>query len=270
MQMTIKKKIFEIIDPSHAYDDTSKTFNVSMLVLISLNIVSVILETEAGLYSRYRIFFDFFDVFSVGVFTLEYILRIWTCTEHPEYKAPISGRLRYALSTSMLVDLISFLPFYVPLWGMDLRIIRVIRLFRLFRLMKMARYSKSLSTIVNVIKSKKEELGITLFSGGVLLILASSLLYFIEHDTQPDAFSSIPAAMWWGAITLTTVGYGDVYPVTILGKIVGAFIAVLGIGLFALPAGIIASGFASELQAKPSESQICPHCGKEINLKSQE
>ena len=265
MQRTIKKKIFEIIDPSHAYDDTSKTFNVSMLALIFLNVVAVILETEAGLYSRYKAFFDFFEVFSVGIFTLEYILRIWSCTEHPKYKAPILGRLRYALSLPMLIDLISFLPFYVPLWGMDLRIIRVIRLFRLFRLMKMARYSKSLSTIVNVIKSKKEELGITLFSGGVLLILASSLLYFIEHDAQPDAFSSIPAAMWWGAITLTTVGYGDVYPVTILGKIVGAFIAILGIGLFALPAGIIASGFAAELQAKPSEPLICPYCGKEIN-----
>jgi voltage-gated potassium channel len=259
MQMTIKKKMFEIIEPSHAYDNASRTFNVSMLALIFLNVVTVILETEAGLYSRYKAFFDFFEVFSIGIFTLEYILRIWSCTEHLKYKAPILGRLRYALSLPMLIDLISFLPFYVPLWGLDLRIIRVIRLFRLFRLMKMARYSKSLSTIVNVIKSKREELGITLFSGGILLILASSLLYFIEHDTQPDAFSSIPAAMWWGAITLTTVGYGDVYPVTGLGKMVGAFIAVLGIGLFALPAGIIASGFAAELQAKPAERIVCPH-----------
>lgn len=270
MQTTIKKKIFEIIDPSHAYDDTSKAFNVSMLVLIFLNVVAVILETEAGLYARHKVFFDFFEVFSVGIFTLEYVLRLWSCTEHPNYKEPISGRLRYALSLSMLIDLISFLPFYVPLLGMDLRIIRVVRLFRLFRLMKMWRCSQSLSMIVNVIKSKREELSMTLFSGAILLIVASSLLYFIEHDAQPDTFSSIPAALWWGVITLTTVGYGDLYPVTVLGKIVGAFIAVLGVGLFALPAGIIASGFASELQAKPSESQICPHCGKEINLRSQE
>ncbi|MCI0609203.1 MAG: ion transporter [Anaerolineae bacterium] len=170
----------------------------------------------------------------------------------------------------MLIDLISFLPFYVPLLGMDLRIIRVVRLFRFFRLMKMWRYSQSLSMIVNVIKSKKEELSITLFSGAILLIVASSLLYFIEHDAQPDTFSSIPAAMWWGVITLTTVGYGDVYPVTVLGKIIGASIAVLSIGLFALPAGIIASGFASELQDQPAKSQICPHCGKEINLRTQE
>ena len=128
----------------------------------------------------------------------------------------------------------------------------------------MGRYTKSLSIIQNVLKSKKEELGITLFSGAMLLIVASSLLYFIEHDAQPDTFGSIPNAMWWGVVTLTTVGYGDVYPITALGKIVGAFISILGIGLFALPAGIISSGFASELQTKPQEIQVCPHCGKEI------
>lgn len=270
MQMTIKKKIFNLVDSSYAAEDSSRYFNVAMLVLISLNVIAAILETESGLYSRYKIFFDFFEVFSVGIFTVEYILRIWSCTEDPKYSEPISGRLRYAVTPSMIIDLASFLPFYVPIWGMDLRMIRVVRLFRLFRLMKMSRYTRSLSIIVNVIKSKREELGITLFSGVILLIVASSLLYFIEHDAQPDTFSSIPDAMWWAAITLTTVGYGDIYPVTVLGKIVGALIAVLGIGLFALPAGIIASGFASELQAKPAELQICPHCGKEINLKSQE
>jgi voltage-gated potassium channel len=264
MQTSIKKKVFELIDPSHAYDDTSRAFNIGMLVLISLNIVVVILETEAGIYSRYRSFFEIFDAFSVGIFTIEFVLRLWSCTEHPNYKRPVIGRLRYAFSPSMLIDLISILPFYVPLWGMDLRFIRAIRLFRLFRLMKMMRYSQSLTKIVTVIKSKKEELSITLFAGAILLIIASSLLYFIEHNIQPDSFGSIPAAMWWGVVTLTTVGYGDVYPTTVIGKIIGALIAVLGIGLFALPAGIIASGFASELHNKSSEPQICPHCGKDI------
>jgi voltage-gated potassium channel len=268
MQTSIKKKVFELIDPSHAYDDASKNFNVSMLVLISLNIVVVILETEAGIYSRYKILFEYFDLFSVGVFSIEYVLRLWSCTEHPNYRGAAFGRLRFALSPSMLIDLISILPFYVPLWGIDLRFIRAIRLFRLFRLMKMMRYSQSLSKIVNVIRSKKEELSITLFAVAILLIIASSLLYFIERNVQPDAFSSIPAAMWWGVITLTTVGYGDIYPITVMGKIVGAFIAVLGVGLFALPAGIIASGFASELHNKSSEPQICPHCGKDINNES--
>jgi voltage-gated potassium channel len=166
----------------------------------------------------------------------------------------------------MLIDLLSILPFYLPLHGLDLRIIRAVRLFRLFRLFKVGRYPQSLNRLANVIKSKKEELVITLFSAIVLLIIASSLMYFIEKEAQPDVFGSIPDAMWWGAVTLTTVGYGDVYPVTLLGKFISASIAVLGIGLFALPAGIIASGFASELQKEKHEKIICPHCGKNINL----
>lgn len=264
MQATIKKNIFDMVDSSYDAEDSSRYFNVAMLVLISLNVMAAILETETGLYSRYKTFFDLFEAISVGLFTLEYLLRIWSCTEDPKYKGPISGRLRFVLSPLMLIDLVAFLPFYVTTLGIDLRVIRVIRLFRLFRLMKLGRYTKSLSIIQNVIKSRKEELSLTLFSGVILLILASSLLYFIEHDAQPDVFSSIPESMWWAAVTLTTVGYGDIYPVTVLGKIVGASIAVLGIGLFALPAGIIASGFASELQDKSAEPQICPHCGKEI------
>jgi voltage-gated potassium channel len=265
MQTTIKRKIFEIIDPSHADDGISRAFNIGMLALIFVNVLAVIIETEEGLYSQYKSYFHFFDAFSVAIFTIEYILRLWTCLENPRYKSPVSGRIRYALSASMLIDLISILPFYIPMVGMDLRFIRAIRLFRLFRLLKMGRYSQSLTKLGNVLKSKKEELTITLFAGLILLIMASSLMYFVEHGAQPEAFSSIPSSMWWGAVTLTTVGYGDVYPKTALGKFIGAFIAVLGIGLFALPAGIIASGFASEIQNKPPEVHICPHCGKQIN-----
>lgn len=266
MQITLRKKIFDVVDATYDDQDETKYLNIGMLILISLNVIAAILETEAYLYATYKSFFGIFEALSVVVFTIEYILRVWSCVEDPKYTNPIRGRLRFALSPYMLIDLASFLPFYIPTWGMDLRMIRVVRLFRLFRVMKMGRYSKSLSTIQKVISNKKEELGITIFSGGILLIVASTILYFIEHDAQPDTFASIPDAMWWAAVTLTTVGYGDVYPVTILGKIVGGFIAVLGIGLFALPAGIIASGFAAELQAKHTETLICPHCGKEITF----
>jgi voltage-gated potassium channel len=265
MQTTLKRKMFELVDARYDDQDATRFLNLGMLILITLNVIAAILETEQALYSRYQLIFDIFEAFSVVIFTLEYMVRIWTCTEYPEYKNALTGRLRFALSPSMLIDLVSFLPFYIPLWGLDLRMIRVVRLFRLFRVLKMGRYAKSLSTIQKVLRTKKEELGLTIFSGAVLLIIASSLLYMIEHDAQPDQFASIPDAMWWGVITLTTVGYGDIYPVTALGKLLGAVIAMLGIGLFALPAGIIASGFAAELQAKPSESTICPHCGKEIN-----
>lgn len=266
MLMTTKRKVFELIDPSSADDTESRIFNFGMLILVTLNVIAVMLETEEAFYSRHQTFLNTFDVISVGIFTIEYILRIWSCTEDPKFKHPVNGRLRFALSPYMVIDLLSFLPFYLPIFGIDLRFIRVVRLFRLFRLMKVGHYSRSLARLVNVLTSKKEELGITLFAGAILLIIMSSLLYFIEHESQPDKFSSISASLWWGVVTLTTVGYGDVYPITVLGKIVGGTISMLGIGLFAMPAGIIASGFASELQKnKPTDGQICPHCGREID-----
>ncbi len=264
MHPTMKRRVFELIDPSHADDDESRAFNIGMLVLIALNVLVVILETETGIYALYKNVMNAFDAVSVAIFTVEYVVRLWSCTENPRYRSPLLGRLRFALSGYMLIDLVSILPFFVPLWNMDLRFLRVIRLFRLFRLMKMLRYSESLSRIGKVLKARREELTVTLFAGGILVVLASGLLYSIEHEVQPEAFSSIPAAMWWAVVTLTTVGYGDVYPQTVLGKLLAGLIAVLGIGLFALPAGIIASGFAAELENKRSRPLVCPHCGKAI------
>ena len=224
----------------------------------------MILETEESIFTKFKILFSTFEVLSIAVFTIEYLLRLWVCTEEPKYHSPVICRLRYALAPLSLVDLFSFLPFYLPFTNLDLRFLRALRLFRLFRIFKIGRYSQSVTLLVRVLRSKKEELVITLFSGLILLIIASSLVFVAEHDAQPDVFSSIPASMWWGAVTLTTVGYGDIYPKTILGKFLGAFIAILGIGLFALPAGIIASGFSSELQKPSTAPTICPHCGNNI------
>ncbi|HSD56663.1 MAG TPA: ion transporter, partial [Methanotrichaceae archaeon] len=133
---------------------------------------------------------------------------------------------------------------------------------------KLARYSESLQTFVDVLKLKKEELGLMLFAILILLIVSSSLMYEAEHEAQPEAFSSIPAAMWWGIVTLATVGYGDVYPKTAMGKFIGSIVVVLGIGLFALPTGVLAAGFAEVLQRrkeKKRELTVCPHCGKRID-----
>lgn len=264
MEITLKNKIYEVLIPENSKKSISRYFNIGMLLLITLNILAVIIETEEDIYLLYKNYFDLFETFSVVVFTIEYLLRLWVCTKNKKYASSITGRIRFALQPSQIIDLLAILPFYIPFLGLDFRFLRAVRLFRLFRIFKMGKYSRSLTTLINVIRSKKEELIITLFAGFVLLIIASSLMFLAEHDAQPEVFASILDSIWWGAVTLTTVGYGDIYPITFLGKLLGSFIALLGIGLFALPAGIVASGFASEIH-KEEELRVCPHCGKSID-----
>lgn len=265
MYQRVKKRTFEILDIASAGDLSSKIFDVFIMTLISLNVIAVILETVEGLSSQYILYFKIFEVFSVVVFTIEYYLRLWSCTADKRFERPVMGRIRFAWTPLALVDLMAILPFYLPMiFPIDLRFIRAVRLFRLFRLFKLGRYSNSLKTLGNVFKAKKEELIITIFAVSILLVFTSSLIYFVEREAQPQAFSSIPSAMWWGVATLTTVGYGDIYPITPIGKFFGAIIAILGIGMFALPAGILASGFAEEMQRR-RKRRICPHCGKDID-----
>lgn len=248
MSQKIKSRIFEILEIASTGDLLSRTFDIFIMTLISLNVLAVILETVKSLSFHYRLLFHTFEVFSVSVFTIEYVLRLWTCTANNRFKSPVKGRVRFGMTPLALVDLMAILPFYLPMViALDLRFIRAVRLFRLFRLFKMGRYSESLKTLGNVLKEKKEELLITVFVVFILLVVASSLMYFVENEAQPEVFSSIPAAMWWGVATLTTVGYGDICPITPIGKLLGATIAIMGIGMFALPAGILGSGFVEEM-----------------------
>jgi len=259
-------KFLGLADPE---DAVGKYFDIFLLGLIFLNLIAVALETVDSIFEQYFFWFRAFDTFSVAVFTVEYILRVWSCTVKEPYRHPFWGRLRFMLTPLALIDLLAIIPFYLPLLSPQMRVGRALRLFRLFRVLKLNRYTDSLTILVQVLRLKQEELILSLFVLSILLAIASSLIYFAEHQAQPDAFSSIPEAMWWGTITLTTVGYGDVYPVTLIGRILGAILAILGIGLFALPAGILASGFAEELQVRKSQKQleqtrICPHCGEII------
>ena len=156
-------------------------------------------------------------------------------------------------SPMALIDLLAILPFYLPFAEIDLRFIRIFRLFRIFRLLKISRYINAAEMIRNVIVNKKEELLISLFAISVLLLVVSSFMYFVEGDIQPQAFGSIPKSLWWGVITMTTVGYGDVYPVTTVGKILGSIVAILGVGIVALPTGLLASGFSDEIKKRKNK-----------------
>ncbi|WP_195156084.1 ion transporter [Halococcus agarilyticus] len=231
--------------------------------LIVCNVVAVVLGTVDPLFDRYRSVFYTFELLSVGVFTAEYVLRVWSATAVEEYDHPVFGRLRFMTRPAVVIDLIAVAPFYLGtvVFASDLRVLRALRLVRFLRLFKLARYSRSVDRFRRVMRRKTGDLVVAIVGTSLLLTLASSLMYFVEHDAQPAAFSSIPAALWWGVVTLTTVGYGDVYPVTPLGKLLGATVAVLGTGLVALPASILASGFI----AADADPDQCPHCGRDLD-----
>ena len=260
----IRQRVQSILTPEASDRGFERAFNIGLASFVTLNVLAVMLETVESLNARFGNVFRAFEIFSVAVFVVEYLVRLWSCTALSRFAHPVLGRLRFALTPMALVDLIAILPSAIPGGTLDLRFARAVRLIRLGRAFKIVRYSQSLQTLGRVIRAKRSELGVTAFAGLILLITAASGMYFVEHDAQPDSFSSIPAALWWGVVTLTTVGYGDVYPVTLAGRLLASVIAMLGIGLFALPAGILAGGFAEELHRK-DEVARCPHCGESLD-----
>ena len=263
----MKARLYAIMEDPNDTSAASRWFNGGMMALISANGAAIVLETVPELYSQYGAFFVRFELFSIAVFTVEYALRLWCVTADARYRRPILGRLRYTVTPMAIIDMIAIAPFFLSLFfPIQLSITRALRFVRLFRLLKLTRYATPLQTLGTVLRERRDQLVICLFIVLVMLLFASSAVYLVENGAQPEIFSSIPAAMWWGVATLTTVGYGDVYPVTTTGRILGGVIAVLGVGMFALPAGILASGFAEELERRRRpDVRICPHCGGEIH-----
>ena len=249
-----------------------RAYDVTIIVLICVNVLAMILETVQPLRLGYEWAFRALENGTVAVFTADYALRLWACTLRPGYQGALRGRLRFAMTPMALVDMASVLPFFLPLLGVEMRVVRAARVLRLLRLAKLARYSQALQMVGRVVRGKRDELLTTFLLGGVLLLISSSLMYFAECDAQPDKFSSIPASMWWGIVTLTTVGYGDVFPVTGAGKLLSAVISVLGIGVVALPTGILGAAFVEEMQARKERERrehaappaLCSRCRGEL------
>jgi voltage-gated potassium channel len=272
----IKRRTFEIVEKAASSKDTaSLAFDWMIIVLIVINILSVILETIPSLAKNtgFMEVLGVVEIVSVIIFTIEYVLRLWSVTTDPKYRHPIFGRLRFALSFQAVVDFLAIAPFYITLFipfGFDLRFVRIFRLFRFLRLFKLARYSEALKNMTGVLQAKKADILITLSIVILLTLFASSLLYFVEHEAQPHKFSSIPDSMWWAICTLTTVGYGDIFPITWLGKIITAFITLLSVGLIALPAGIIVSGYQDISNKKNSAAQQKERKSIEERLESME
>ncbi len=263
--MRMRKRVHEILDIARPGDTVSKVFDILILILIALNVVALILSSVQDIRRVSPRFFLVFEVVSVTVFTAEYALRLWSCVEAERFRLPVRGRLRFARTPLAIIDLLAILPFYLPFTGLDLRFLRAVRMTRIFRVAKVGRYSQSVRLLKAVADARKEQLICTMFILLILLVMASSMMYFAENPSQPEAFSSIPASMWWAVMTLTTVGYGDVSPATTLGKVMASIIAVLGIGMFALPTGILGAGFVEELE-RNKKPTTCPHCGERIGV----
>lgn len=277
----VRKRVREIVSiPSEPDDVAGRMFDALIVTLIILNTIAVIVESIPGFLDGWEAWFHAFELFSIAVFIAEYLLRLWSVTVEPEYSEPVAGRLRWMASPFAVIDLLAILP--ALLFALDLRFLRVLRV---LRILKIGRYAESFQILGNVVRRSRRDLLTSLFMVMLALILTSSLMYYAEREAQPVAFESIPGAMWWSIVALTTTGYGDIVPITLVGRILGGITALLGVASIALPVGILSSSFVQEIESRRKKDRmsasvlatalneglairrkasVCPHCGKDI------
>ena len=263
----IKTRVFDIISKDDGSDRASRSFDLLIMALILLSVTSIVLESFDSLAAKYRMVFRAFEFFSVIVFSVEYLARIWTADLlYPQAAHP---HVKYIFSFMALIDLLAILPFYLPFISADMRYLRMVRLFRLFRLFrvfKLGRYIDALQTIIQVIRLSASRLIMSLALCAFVMLFSAIIMYTVENPVQPEQFPNVVSSLWWAICTLTTVGYGDVYPITAVGRFFAALISLVGIGIIAIPTGIIAAGF-SEVISRKTESEektYCPYCGKKL------
>lgn len=243
---TLRKKVYQQLESEN--HNTPTPLDWFLIILIVLNVIAVIIESNRDIYLAYRYYFEGFETVSLTVFSIEYLARIWSIPEKYPYLSASKARLKWLRSIDSVIDLLAILPgilhYFLPF---DLRFLRLLRL---LRLLKLARYFAALRILLGVLRREKSAFQAVLLILVVVIVIAASLIYVAEHRAQPEVFGTIYESMWWAVVTLTTVGYGDVVPMTALGKVIGATITILGIGMAALPAGILASGLADELRSR--------------------
>lgn len=245
----IRARVHQLLEPGPVTDTASRLLDAVIVTLIILSAAAVIVESVPSILASAGAALNTFEITVSIAFAVEYAGRVWSCVEDPRYRHPLWGRLRYAASIHALIDLAAFLPSLITL-GPDLRVLRLLRVFRMLRLLKLGRYTGAIEIIVGTLRRTRGELFVTFLFILTLLVIAATLMHYAEGAAQPDAFGTIPDAMWWAIVTMTTVGYGDVYPVTPLGRLIAAVIAILAIGLVALPTGILGAGFTTEMQRR--------------------
>jgi voltage-gated potassium channel len=243
---------------SDTKDPFCRIFSLFIVSLILLNVVCIVLESMDEIERQYRDLFWSIEIGSTLVFAFEYLLRLWSSVESKENggtpKSDSRKRIQYIFSPMAIIDLIAFLPSLLQVLfpGIDLRFLRILRLLRVF---KLTRYFSTFELLFNVLYEERKNLAGIFVILIVILVMAASALYLVERDVQPEKFGSIPQAMWWAIAALTTVGYGDVYPQSYLGQILGSLVTILGIGMVALPSGILASAFSEQMRQKRESLQ---------------
>ena len=245
-----RKRIYEIIEVGRGEDKISKIVDNFLIVLITLNLLAFVIETVPSVKAEWGSHLYWFNIISVLIFTVEYAARIWSSVEVPFLKRlpATEARLKFAMRPYLIIDLLAILPFYLSLIiPMDLRFLRVLRL---FRFLKIARYSPALATLIRVLYNERRALAGSMLLMIAMLLFSSTGIYYIERFSNPEAFGTIPHSAWWAMATLTTVGYGDISPITPLGKTFGSLVMILGLGMFALPIAIISTGFAQEMSRR--------------------
>lgn len=282
MLKEIREYLYATMEVPSAIDNQGWCYEVFMMVLIFSNVVAMIIGTVPSIKLEYDWFLTSFEFFSTIIFIIEYALLLWVCTENKDYSDPVRGRIRYAMTPIAIINLVSILPWIIPsLVPFDLAALRMLRLFRVFRILKLSKYSESLKTLFKALDAKKEQLLMTFLIIIVLVVMASIFIFYVENGENPSpAFSDIPHTIWWGIVKLSPISNESGYPITFSGKMIASVLALLEIGIFAIPAGIMASAFEEQFRIDRDEKdnrlkecetklvqnkeRICPHCNRLI------
>jgi voltage-gated potassium channel len=257
--MTLRHRLHRLLHNPDGASRASRNFNRFLAVLILVNAAAVALETDVEFASGYESYFTALEAFSLAFFLVEYLARLWVCVEHDKYRGRSWPRLRWATSLVSIADFLALATFYLPY---DLRFLRLLRLVRLLRVADVQAFSVTLERLRASIRERHDLLVVSGLLMFIALFVSAALVYHFERAAQPKAFASIPAAMWWAVVSLTTTGYGDIAPVTPAGRFCAALALVFGVGIFALPAAILTSAVISA--SERARVDVCPHCGRRL------
>lgn len=247
---TFRQRVHALVFPSPYGGQLHHYYDLFIVVWVLISVLAVILESVDSIHYNLAVEFVVLDAIAVLIFSFEYLMRIYSCVEEPRFQRLFVGRLSYATKPAAIIDFLAIIPFFLEVFLHHLIDLRFLRSFRLMRLFKLARYTGSTNTLFAIIRRETPILATSAFTLMLLVVLVASLGYLFEHEAQPDKFENIPTAIYWAVITLASVGYGDISPVTPMGRMMTTLMALIGLGLFAIPASILSSAFTQELQSQ--------------------